>query len=200
MTNEQVKHLFRLTASGDRRAKTRVSGVAATNKKMERINNEHEKLILVATIGVALVGLLAAPAVMAAPGGKDNPSNDNPQSLYLYQKDASWNIVWGGAWGKYNYNLSGPTISGPFNGHGLVPGTEYTLVEYDGWPSVTVIGSGVADALGDVSIVGTTDVGASGEGGAGTYKIWLVLSSDVSGGSLVGWNPSSYLFEHNQIP
>lgn len=141
---------------------------------------------------------MAIPA-LAAPGGKDNPANDNPQNLYLYSKDASWNIVWGGAWGKYNYKLSGTEISGAFNGHGLVPGTDYTLVEYNGWPSVTVIGSDVADAGGNIHIAGTANVGPGGES-SGLYKIWLVLSSDVSGGNLIGWNPGAYLLEHNLIP
>ena len=83
---------------------------------------------------------------MAAPGGKDNPANDNPNNLYLYEKDSNWGIVWGGAWGKLNFRLSGTgaetTLRGVFNGHGLVPGEDYTLVEYDGWPNVTIIGSG----------------------------------------------------------
>lgn len=157
-----------------------------------------KKFLAGSAAGALILGAMIAP-VLAAPGGKDSPANDNPQNLYLYEKDASWNIVWGGAWGKYNYNLSGTTISGAFNGHGLVPGTGYTLVEYNGWPTVTVIGSDVADAGGNVHIAGTADVGTGGEV-AGKYKIWLVQSSDVSGGSLTGWNPGAYLFEHNLIP
>ncbi len=150
---------------------------------------------------IALIATLMVPATiaMAAPAGKDTPANDNPQNLYLYEKDANWEIVWDGAWGKYNYKLSGTTISGVFNGHGLVPGTGYTLVGYNGWPSVTVIGSAVADASGNVNMRGTAVVGPGGET-LGQYKIWLVLSSDVSGGSLTGWQPSAYLFEHNLVP
>ncbi|OGG07085.1 hypothetical protein A2872_02710 [Candidatus Gottesmanbacteria bacterium RIFCSPHIGHO2_01_FULL_42_12] len=150
-----------------------------------------------ATAGISMA--LLATTVFAAPAGKDTPANDNPQNLYLYSKDASWGVVWDEAWGKYNYSLAGTTISGSFNGHGLVPGTDYTLVEYNGWPSVTVIGNDVADAAGNVHIAGTADVGTGGEV-SGVYKIWLVLSSDVSGGNLTGWNPSAYLFEHNLIP
>ena len=145
-----------------------------------------------------MLGIVAI-SVFAAPGGKDNPANDNPQNLYLYEKDATWNIIWDGAWGKYNYKLFETEISGPFNGHGLVPGTDYTLVEYNGWPSVTVIGSGVADEYGDVHIAGTADLESGGEI-PGSYKVWLVLSDDISGESLTGWNPSAYLFEHNLIP
>ena len=157
-----------------------------------------KKFLVGAAASAVVLGSIAIPA-LAAPGGKDSPANDNPNNLYLYQKDASWNIVWDEAWGKYNYSLSGTRISGPFNGHGLVPGTDYTLVEYNGWPSVTVIGSDVADAAGNVHIAGTVDIGSGGET-LGKYKIWLVKSSDVTGANLNAWNPGSYLFEHNLIP
>ena len=30
-------------------------------------------------------------------------------------------------------------------------------------------------------------------------KIWLVLANDYDGTKMVGWNPSSYLFENNEI-
>jgi len=56
----------------------------------------------------------------------------------------------------------------------------------------------VADAAGNVHIAGTADVGSGGEE-VGEYKIWLVLSSDINGGSLTGWHPGAYLFEHNLI-
>lgn len=157
-----------------------------------------KKILVGAAAGAVMLGAMVVPA-LAAPGGKDSPANDNPLNLYLYQKDASWDIVWNGAWGKYNYKLSNEEISGVFNGQGLVPGTDYTLVEYNGWPSVTVIGSDVADAGGNVHIAGTANVGTDGET-VGDYKIWLVLSSNVSGASLNGWNPGAYLFEHNLIP
>lgn len=156
-----------------------------------------KKLFFIAIATLLTIALMVpTAAVMAAKG--DNPANDNPNNLYLYQKDANWDIVWGGAWGKYNYSLSGTTITGPFNGHGLVPGTGYTLVEYNGWPTVTVIGKGVADVDGDVHIAGTTDLGPGGET-TGEYKIWLVLSADITAGALNKWNPGSYLFEHNLI-
>ena len=156
----------------------------------------------VTVIGLALIVVLmlvvAIPA-MAAPGGKDNPANDNPNNLYLYEKDANFDIVWDGAWGKLNFKLSDTTIRGVFNGHELVAGEDYTLVKYNGWPSVTVIGSGTADASGDVHIKGIANLGPGGEG-VGEYKIWLVLSEDLTGSTFNDWNPSAYLFEHNLIP
>jgi hypothetical protein len=170
------------------------------NEMKSAFGGNLKKFLVGTAAGALMLGALAVPA-LAAPGGKDSPANDNPQNLYLYPKTGApgWNFIFNGAWGKYNYNLSGTTISGPFNGHGLVPGTDYTLVEYNGWPSVTVIGSDTADEAGNVHIAGTADVGPGGES-EGVYKIWLVLSSDVSGGSLTNWHPGAYLFEHNLIP
>ncbi len=161
-----------------------------------------KKILVIGSVLLLVLTVLATP-VMAAPGGKDNPANDNPNNLYLYEKDANWDIVWDGAWGKLNFRLSGTgddtTLSGVFNGHGLVAGEDYTLVEYNGWPSVTVIGSGTADLYGDVHIAGTANIGSGGET-AGKYKIWLVLSDDLTGMAFNAWNPSAYLFEHNLIP
>jgi hypothetical protein len=165
------------------------------------------KKIFSLAIILALVAMLVLPTmVFAAPAGKDIPANNNPQNLYLYQKDATdWSVVWDGAWGKYNYKLSGTAISGVFNGHDLVAGTGYTLVEYNSWPSVTVIGSGVADEAGNVHITGTADLGAPATwdsdyvGQPAGYKIWLVLTADITNGSLNKWNPGPYLFENNLI-
>jgi len=160
------------------------------------------KKAIIFMIVAALILTITPAVIYAAPGGKDSPANDNPQSVYLYEKmnfyDEGWDIVWDGAWGKYNFKLSETTISGPFNGHGLVPGTDYTLVEYNGWPAVTVIGRDVADEYGDVHIAGTVDVGTGGEKN-GEYKRGLVLSGDLTGSNMTGWNPGAYLFEHNLI-
>ena len=52
-----------------------------------------KKFLVGAAASAVVLGSIAIPA-LAAPGGKDSPANDNPNNLYLYQKDASWNIVW----------------------------------------------------------------------------------------------------------
>ncbi len=138
-------------------------------------------------LAMVLVLTLGASAVLAAKG--DNPANDNPNNLYLYEKDSSWDIVWDGAWGKMTWNRSGKVS---FNGHGLTPDADYTLVIYSGWPNVTGIGSGTADEDGNIHI--------SGSIAAGSYdKIWLVLSADITDDELNKWNPDPYLFEHNAI-
>jgi len=153
--------------------------------------------------------------------------------LYLYSKDADgeddisgneddWSIVDGGAWGKMKYNLSGANFDFVFNGHGLVEGSEYTLVCYpDPWPGNDLIclGSGIVNEDGDVHIkdsINTGDLPIAADqnnidnedkyewinedyNGA---KIWLVLTNDVQCGEnseMAGWNPEEYLFENNLI-
>ena len=177
------------------------------------------KGILSLILGLTVVAVAAVP-VLAAPMGKAIPANKNPQNLYLYEKDpADWAIVAGGAWGKYNFSLSGTgddtAISGVFNGHGLVADGAYSLVYYpevapNPWPAggweVVVIGEGVADADGNVHITGTAIIGApDAQPAVGDYvgqtgdKIWLVLSSDLTDSVMTGWNPTEYLFEQKLV-
>ncbi len=154
--------------------------------------------------------------------GKLIPANNNPQNLYLYEKDpADWTIVEGGAWGKYNYKLVGTgkdtAISGVFNGHGLIAGKEYSLIYYPevapnpwlkgGW-KVVIIGSAKANAGGNVNIKGTAKIGVpDNQHTIGDYvsqkgdKIWLVLSSDINSttDNMTGWHPTEYLFEQKLI-
>ena len=144
-------------------------------------------------IMLCLVGLLAAlPMSHVAIAEKgDTPANDNPKTLYLYEKDADWYIVWDGAWGKMN--LRSP-VRVTFNGHGLTADTDYTLIIYNEWPNATIIGSGTANKGGNVNIRGSAEL-ESGD------KVWLVLSCDRNDNDqFIAWNPSEYLFEHNRIP
>lgn len=163
------------------------------------------KLLMVAIVVAVIVSLVAAPALAAGKSGQAGKSNIG--HLYLYEKNpADWSIVDGGAWGKMKYNLSGPTFDFVFNGHGLVPGWEYTLIYYpDPWPGngLICLGSATANGGGNVHIKGSVNTGdlpASYDANAGA-KIWLVLSSDVDCGGKVfsAWNPTEYLFENNLI-
>ena len=159
-------------------------------------------LVLVLTvllIGALSVGVLADKKLEA---GKSNIAH-----LYLYEKDAGWVIVDGGAWGKMKYNQSGETFDFVFNGHGLEPGLDYTLIYYpDPWPGEGLIclGEGTVNEEGDIHIADSIDTGnlpadfddPEYEGA----KIWLVLSSDIECGvSMTGWNPTEYLFEGEVI-
>lgn len=127
--------------------------------------------------------------------------------MYLYEKDpVTSEILEGGAWGKMKYNLSGAEFGFVFNGHGLVPGENYTLLYYpDPWPGVGLIclGAGLANGGGDVHIMASVDTGtlpAELDENSGA-KIWLVLSSDVDcvNDTMLGWTPTEYLFEYELI-
>jgi len=171
-------------------------------------------VLIVLLIGALTVGVLAGKTGQA---GKSNVAH-----LYLYQK------TYVGAWGKMKYNISGPEFDFVFNGHGLVPGDDYTLIYYpDPWPGTGLIclGSGIVNEEGNIHIAGSFDTGVdlpiSGdlnadtgtttlEDGSTGAKIFLVPTSDVDcfGQEMVGWTgPHSgnidgeniYLFEDELI-
>ncbi len=118
-----------------------------------------------------------------------------PGHVYLVEKNPDdWTIVEGGAWGVLNYKASGKFV---FNGKGLEPNTDYTLIEYpkpqDTWPwPVNEMASGTSNGKGNINLEGNFDIEP------GDY-IWLVLTDDIVGGSLSGWNPTEYLFEYDVI-
>jgi len=135
--------------------------------------------------------------------------------IELWQKDSDWKIVEGGAWSKMKYNLSGSEFEFVFNGHGLAPDENYTLIYYpDPWPGTGLIclGSGTANEDGNVHLQGSENTGDlpasydhnhpdnAGENPSGA-KVWLVLSDDVDceNQKMVGWNPTEYLFEYDLI-
>jgi hypothetical protein len=122
--------------------------------------------------------------------------------LDLWEKDPSdWNIVDGGAYGKMAY--SSDQFS--FIGSDLSASTSFSLIYYpDPWPGngLKVLGSASTDVNGDISISGDfdfTSIPIDEDTNAPGSKIWLVLSSDVGTGLMVGWNPTEYLFENNLI-
>jgi len=152
---------------------------------------------------VLAVSLTAFAGVAAAGGPNGQAGKSHIGHLYLYEKDpGDWSIIDDGAWGKLSYRTAGPKFKFVFNGHGLEPATDYTLIYYpDPWPGTGAIclGSGAADEDGNVHIAGRPDLGISlpidADENSGA-KIWLVLAADVDCGvSMIGWNPTSYLFE-----
>ena len=166
------------------------------------------KKCLILVLIALIIGALFA-GVLAAPAGKSNVA-----LLYLYEKNTStWEIIEGGAWGKMKYNLSGEEFEFVFNGHGLEADTEYTLIYYpDPWPGngLICLGSGTANAEGDVHIAASFDTGdlpaeydknhpdhPNFVGPAGA-KIWLVLTVDVNCNvKMVRWNGTKWLFEED---
>jgi hypothetical protein len=168
------------------------------------------KKVLIAIVFALAVGVLAVPVRSDGPSGESGKSNIG--HLYLYEKDpTTWENIEGGAWGKMKYILSGEAFVFVFNGHGLEPGTEYTLIYYpDPWPGSGLIcfGSDTADESGNVHIKGATETGKLppdelvDENCADGAKIWLVLSNDVGCDDehkMTAWNPTEYLFEAAMI-
>lgn len=148
---------------------------------------------LILVITMACVAMIPVAAAKNGPAGKSSVGH-----LYLYEKDpVSWDIIEDGAWGKMTYRTVGPTIDIVFNGHGLVSGTDYTLIYYpDPWPGEGLIslGSGTATIDGSVHIKAEPVTG-----NLLNAKIWLVLASDVGDSSMAGWHPTEYLFEYDLI-
>jgi hypothetical protein len=165
-----------------------------------------KRILILATVLALSLAALATGAAAAGPNGQAGKSNVG--HLYLFEKDpVGWSIIDDGAWGKMNYRIAAPKFRFVFNGHGLEPATDYTLIYYpDPWPGSGAIclGTGPANEDGNVHIAGRTDlntnlpIGVDENQGA---KIWLVLKADVdcTASMMIGWNPASYLFEDDLI-
>ncbi len=162
------------------------------------------KSISILSLVVAFIIAISAQAKINS--GK--AGNSHIAHLYLYEKDADWNIVKHGAWGKMKYNLLGSSFDFVFNGHNLQKGKDYTLIYYpDPWPGKGLIclGSAESNKGGNVHInesVDTCDLPAPyDENYNNGAKIWLVLSSDVDcqNHRMTAWNPMEYLFEYQLI-
>jgi hypothetical protein len=168
------------------------------------------KTKVIKILGVILLLSMAIPAVYAkGPTGKAGKSDI--QQLYLVEKipSGSWPIVEGGAWGKMTYDVvSGDYV---FNGHGLVVGTEYALINFaredEPWPAdIIILGIGTANGGGNVHIADNYDYTllkidqTPFSGDPAGYKIWLVPTGDLTGETLLsGWSPEEYLFEADLI-
>jgi hypothetical protein len=165
------------------------------------------KKYLILVLMVLLIGTLTA-AVLADQHGQAGKSNI--AHLYLYEKDPdTWEIVEDGAWGKMKYNMSGDEFKFVFNGHGLEPEADYTLIYYpDGWPGEGLIylGNGTVNEEGNIHIAESVDdtgdlPSESDDNYPDGAKIWLVLSADVDCDNhlMIGWDPTEYLFEYDLI-
>jgi len=175
---------------------------------------------LILVLVVLLIGALTV-GVLAGKGKTGQAGKSNIAHLYLYQKtcDGSndWPVVEGGAWGKMKYNISGPEFDFVFNGHGLVPGDDFTLIYYpDPWPGngLICLGSGIVNDEGNIHIAESVDTGdlpaIEDENYADGAKIFLVLTDDVDceGQVMTNWTgpyPGNleglniYLFEDELI-
>ena len=188
------------------------------------------KKLLMLAIVVAVVGSLMGGSTVMAAGKHGQAGKSNVAFLYLYEKDPStWEIVDSGAWGKLKYNLAGPTFDFVFNGHGLQPNINYSLIYYADFPNRMVnwggnnpgalIATGTTNPGGQLHLAGSPNLNMDlphpddanntiDYSGAPDYyahahgaKIWLVPSSDYNAGmkKVTAWNPTQYLFETDLI-
>lgn len=114
------------------------------------------KKIFLGIVSSIIFLLLAVPVFAANPKAPAdynglNKGKSDTFHLYLYEKDIDWNIVEDGAWGKMTFKYEDKYT---FNGHQLNPLSEYTLVNYESWNSISCIGNGISDEYGDVHITG----------------------------------------------
>lgn len=137
------------------------------------------------------------------------------QALLLENKEfaTDWDPIIDARWGVLRWAGDGLTFdfSTTFKGYGLDANTAYALVYApDPWPQglpgslPTVLGSGISDGSGNLTIAASQDLGYDiphpGDTNSPTGgKIWLVLDADHDGTKMTGWNPSAYLFEYNLI-
>lgn len=158
--------------------------------------------VFIAVLGFTLFfGGVSAAAVPQVTG--------HAQVVKLVEKDsADWSIV-PGAFGSLMYQQDRFV----FNGHRLVPKTEYALISYaEPWPGTgsIILGSGTATRQGNLQIKGgaaklfcnnytgyTTGDYRKGNG----TKIWLVPAGDIDAvtGTFNVWHPDDYLFEEKLI-
>ena len=109
--------------------------------------------------------------------------------------------------GTLTYKTMGETFDYTFVGKGLQSSTDYSLIYYaDPYPGNggggggALIGTMMTDASGDViksdNIELNKDLPSSPDSNPGA-KIWLVPSTRYNSGasSIIGWNPTEYLFE-----
>jgi len=162
-----------------------------------------KRILLIATVALLAIAIGVAPVLAKGPSGPSGKSTTG--HLYLLEKDpTTWEVIESETWGKLNYRCK-DGFSYVFNGHGLEPGARYELVNYvDPWPGAgsQSLGTAVADEEGDVHIMGWVECLEVGTPVGGTEplpgaKIWLVLDDDFDkdASTMVGWNPTGYLFE-----
>lgn len=168
--------------------------------------------------------LAVTPVLAMPPTGPKGKSNQ--AQLLLVPKDPTWAALWptnvngtGTTFGSLKYEQSGATFDFKFNGHGLIPNTQYSIIyypdQYDAsgrtiWPhNILIPANATSNNGGNLNIAVSIPIGqdlplpwdANYPSGA---KIWLVLSSDIkyttgNQGLMFGWNPTAYLFEYDLI-
>jgi hypothetical protein len=130
----------------------------------------------------------------------DYPDLDN---MKLVQKDTtSWEIITGGS-GTFAVNKN----KFMFTASKLTPKTSYSMISYNEAGASTVLATGTSGKNGNLVLAGKSFEGSlvyntytSGEyKGMTGAKIWLVPTSEISGGTLSWSNMGSFLYETHLI-
>jgi len=168
---------------------------------------ERRKLKIFLISGLLI--LVVCSSMTIAKNSSNGAGRSKQAHLYLFEKDpTTWEIVENGSWGKMKYTREGSTFDFIFNGHELEINQSYTLIYYpDPWPGIGLkcLGSDISNEEGNIHIKESVDTGELPAFGDENYregaKIWLVLSSDVDceNATMIGWNPTEYLFEYDLI-
>lgn len=115
--------------------------------------------------------------------------------------DGLWQVLGDDSYtGTFAYGVKDSKLTYTFTGVAPLASTPYSLVVYQepwatpagsGWPRpVTVLGTVTSDGSGNVNIPSTS---VELNGNLLDTTIWLVKSSDLTGNTMSGWNPSAYL-------
>lgn len=119
-------------------------------------------------------------------------------TLVLENKNPSnWQILGDDTMtGTLTYGVMDAEFNFTFTGAGLANGTGYTLVMGADYPFAGgTIASGTSNGTGGIALAGSMNFGVNKI----NQKVWLVLTSDMTAGSVTGWTPASYLFETGLI-
>lgn len=157
-----------------------------------------------------LIMLFGLPQAWAAKPEGGRNGNSHTGNMYLYAMDPlSWTVVAGGAWAKMSYHFDEVTYQGhdagkitsfEFNGHGLTPGAEYSLLYGNDLATPAIpspmqmLSQGVVNSGGNLHL----DSGPS-TSTLQDAQFWLVLTSDWTQGTWTKWQPAQYLFSQGQL-
>ncbi len=118
-------------------------------------------------------------------------------SVVLEDKNPTgWDVNQSSAvYGTLTYGVMDSMFNYSFNGVAPSANTSYSLVIGDDpYYGGEVLGVGTSDGSGNIALSGSVDLGTKLN-----QKVWLVLSSHWTGGTMSGWAPTKYLFETGLI-
>ncbi|MCD4761522.1 M73 family metallopeptidase [bacterium] len=152
---------------------------------------------------------LDARQLTAPAPGTTMSNGDVTATVQFVQKNPVTWVEIAAPQGSLTYNIEGEEFVYDIDVTGLAVGVEYSLIYYaDPYPgnnpgaliaTYTVDGAGeINDSNNNVELGLDLPDSADANYPVGA-KLWLVLAADYSGSQMVGWNPSSYLFDKGLV-